>query len=777
MLRNRLLASALGLLVWSSSGSFAEPLPLRAELRDAHRVELLFEGRNSGLEGLGADQCVLLDKDGNSLEVSRVLHPSAGRATLFSLRNLDLNQAYFVEIPAQNLRARCRFDGWFREVFSSKPLGANVSEDGKTTHFAIFAPRAERVTLYLYDQPDETTWRSQHQLKKDADGVWELSLSGDLHGTYYDFTVHGQPGPGNRFYGTHPVHVSDPYARVNVEAQGKSRVWHRTQPATPLKNGRPPMESLVAYEVHVQDFTDLLPIEASEKGTFVGMGRQGLTNSRGQPIGFDHLVELGINTVHLMPVQEFLHHPQERWQSEFSQDPTFQRLGIAQENYQWGYRTTHALAIENRFRTRGTEHGAQREQFRDLVQAFHDHDIAVVVDIVPNHTGENMDGLRELFNFGALDSLYYYRTDEEGELIGPYGNEVKTEDRPMVRRWLLDQCKSLIAEFGLDGFRIDLAGQIDEESLRVLRRELGADVILYGEPWIDVSDAFVKSNPDWDWYKEDAPISFFQDSARDAFIGSPFRLEEKKRDRGYAGGNGELRESAMRALSNDYFEEAESTGAGLNYLDIHDNWTLADRFAREDWNGLKGVEEDRYRIAIGLLLTSAGPVVLHGGSEIMRSKGAASEEGFERKFGSATLYFKGRHDTYNVRAPNRFLWDSLDQPETQAMRDFWRGLIEFRRSPQGEVFRQARIPADHYRWVLPGEPQLLGYVVGDQVFVMVNIGDQAASVPLPGLAEGSWMRVCDGERMDPAGLPSGHLGQGAPSVSVPARSFQMWVRR
>ena len=155
--------------------------------------------------------------------------------------------------------------------------------------------------------------------------------------------------------------------------------------------------------------------------------------------------------------------------------------------------------------------GAEREQFRDLSSSFfHDKDIAVIIDIVPNHTGENMAADDVIFHFGALDMQYYYRT-KDFQHIGGYGNEVKTENRPMVQRWLIDQCLHFINEFGIDGFRIDLAGQIDKQTLIALKEAIGHDKILYGEPWIASNDPRYEANPDWDWYKEDSPITFFQD--------------------------------------------------------------------------------------------------------------------------------------------------------------------------------------------------------------------------------------------------------------------------
>ncbi len=608
-----------------------EPPRLRAEIRGPKAIWMTVSGTGV-IRPLDPAAYRLVNARNEPLEITAVLPNTASETLLVPEQPIDWRRVYYVELPEQRLRALCRRDAWFRTLYSPKSLGADVSGDGHATTWRLFAPRADHVQLYLYteaDDPPETA-RQVIAMQRDADGVWEATAAGDLHGTYYDFTVHGPSDPGNYFHETHPVHVSDPYARVNVDSFGKSRVWRPTAPATPLRAGRPKMEDVIAYEVHVQDFTDLLPVAADVKGTLPAMITPGLRNSRGEPIGFDYLVDLGINVVHLMPVQEFLHYPDEEWQAAFQNDSYMVEQGIHLENYQWGYRTTHAFAIETRYRHRGTEHGAQREQFRDLVQAFHDHDMAVIIDLVPNHTGENMDGRHYLLNFNAINLPLYYRTNQQLEHIGPFGNEVKTEDRPMVQRWLLDQCRHLVGEFGIDGFRIDLAGQIDKQSLIRLRQELGEDVIIYGEPWIPPSDPDVAKHPDWSWSKQDAPITFFQDEARNAFKGPTSNPQNKHRDRGYAGGDAAQRANVMRALRNSFSDEA-NPNLGINYLDIHDNWALADRFATTDWDGRLGVDEARFKIAAGLLFTSLGPIVLHGGTELMRSKGVAHPGGTGQK--------------------------------------------------------------------------------------------------------------------------------------------------
>jgi pullulanase/glycogen debranching enzyme len=764
------VALSAGLLL--AHGANAQEARLRAEIHAPAAVRFTLTGVERPAD-LSAYR--LTDGQGREISIAQVLPNTASESLLVPAVALDPLRVHYLEIPRLGLKALVRRDPLFRNLYSPKPLGAVVSDDGTETAFRIFSPRAHAVRLYLYrgvdDAPDEAL--RVVEMAKDADGVWEATEAGDLHGTWYDFTVHGPPDPGNWFYETHPVHASDPYARVNDDALGKSRVWRDGPPPPPVAGGRPPMEDVVAYEVHVQDFTDLLPVGGEETGTLPAMARTGLVNAHGEPIGFDYLVDLGVNVVHLMPVQEYLHYPDADWQAAFADDPFAQGVEIDRENYQWGYRTTHAFAVESRFRSRDAEPGAEREQFRALVRAFHERGIAVIIDVVPNHTGENMDERHLLLNFNVLDLPYYYRTDEDLEHIGPVGNEVKSEERPMVQRWIVDQLRHWVEELGVDGFRIDLAGQVDKQTLLRVVQELPQDLIIYGEPWIAPSDPDVRSNPDWAWYTADAPNPFFQDDARDAFKGSPFDVN----DRGWAGGDGSARDAAMRALANDYAEEPRSTN-GISYLDIHDNWTLADRYALNDnHNGLEGVDLAAVRIAAGLLLTSAGPVVIHGGTEMLRSKGLTPHEEFEVEAAGGPIRFKGRDDTYNLRAPNRFLWDSLAPGSDQAaMRDYWRGLLALRMSEYGQVFRVAEVPDGHYRWITPEQGTLLGYVVGERVLVLANSGTHEGVFRFD-LPEGDWRQVGDREQVDLDGVEGefARLGGGTQEVRVPGGALLIWV--
>ena len=764
------------------------PPSLSVEIRRSGNIWLQTAGFDMPFS---VDAFKLTDAKDNEIPLAEFLPNEANSGLLVPAKEIDIRRVYFLELRGSSLKSWCSYDGWFREVYSAKELGANISADEKITVFRVFAPRAEGLKLHLYKEKRGGEAYQVWDMQVDKDGVWEMEVDGNLKGTWYDFTVHGADDPGNHFFEKKPVHISDPYARVNDDAWGRSCVWPASTPATPLKNGIPPMEDVIAYEVHVQDFTDLLPLPAEKKGTFEGFIERGLKNKKKQPVGFDYLVDLGINVVHLMPVQEYMHYPDEDWKASFKDDPFMKKHGISEENYQWGYRTSHALAIENRYRTGGTHPGDAREQFRDLVQAFHNEDIAVIIDIVPNHTAEDMDEEPHFFHWNVLDKIYHYRT-KNLKHIGEYGNEVKTEDRPMVQRWLIDQCKHFIEEFGIDGFRIDLAGQIDRQTLHKLREALGPDIIIYGEPWIASNDPNYENNPSWDWYKHNSPITFFQDDSRNAFKGPTSNPEEKERDRGYAGANFREKQKVKMALANK-FPDDKTPLSGINYLDIHDNWALADQFATTDWNGLQGVDEERFKLAAVLLYTSLGPIVTHGGTEIMRSKGLAElKETVRTTNGGLKQHFHGKRDTYNMRAANQFIWENVGKTKKDRgsncdyknMQAYWRGLNALRLSDYGKVFRQSEaVPEFYYAWIDTVNPYQLGYCIDGEITVLMNTGSNDHEFPDVFFPEGTWRLIGDINEIDHVNGVKGPdksyrkiEGNTRNSIDMEGKTVLIWVR-
>jgi len=727
--------------------------------------------------------------DGTDIPIAGVLPRRADEVLISPAHPLDTKRLYRLHIEGREDPVLVRRNDWFKSLYSDKALGAVVSDDDSKTTFRLFAPRADQVVLHLFldRYQDLDTPSSSVLMTRDPDGVWEAEQAGNHHGVFYTFTVHGPDEPGNYFHGTHPVHLTDPYALVSDDSFGKAMVYKPGPPPAPVMGGRPAMEDVVAYEVHVQDFTDRLPVSDDIKSTMLAMIEPGLRNEHGAPIGFDHLLDLGINVVHLMPMQEYLHYPDDEWQEAFADDPYMQEQGVAMENYQWGYRTTHAFAVESRFRSRSAAIGQEREEFKQLVEAFHREGISVIIDVVPNHTGENMDGRHYLFNFNGIDLPYYYRTDGNVGHIGPFGNETRPEDRPMVQRWMLDQLRHWVDVLGVDGFRIDLAGQIDEQTLAWIKDELPDDLIIYGEAWIAPTEPVTRADPDLYWYKADAPITYFQDDARNAFKGPVSNPSDPAVDRGFAGGDGSQRERAMMGLMNSFPEEIDPN-RGINYLDIHDNWALADRFSDVDWDGRKHVDEAGVRLAATLLFTSLGPLVIHGGTEMLRSKGAAPLMEIVKTTASGDLAYHGKRDTYNHRRANQFEWEYAgagpgERPiDYAAMNTYWKRLIALRAGEAGAVFRKGgSVPEDHYQWFLPENNQLLGYVTGGSALVLMNTSWEEATFDLSELPSGSWTQVSDGNRFREDGCECGNTldiqsAEWTGQVTVPARSAPVWIR-
>lgn len=727
----------------------------------------------------------LVSADGREIAISGVLPSDSVKVLLVPAEPIDIKRVYHLLIPELNEKVLCSYDGWFKNLYSTKEMGANI-DNGKTS-VRVFAPRAEAVSLYLYRNKDDRNAYLTVSMKRDEDGVYEAFFDEDLHGVWYDFTVHGSTDPGNRFFETTHQHVNDPYARVSDDTFGKCRIWHRTVPATPLKGGIPKMEDVISYEVHVQDFTDHLPLPDSLKGTMKGMVTSGLKNKNGKKVGFDYLVDLGVNTIHLQPVQEYLHFPNEDWYESFKDDEYMIEQGIAKENYQWGYRTSFAMAVESRYRVKGSDNGAERDQFRDLVQAFHDKGMAVIIDLVPNHTAEDMEGRSWNFNFNGFDKQYYYRT-KDLEHIGAYGNEVKTENRPMTQRWLIDQCLYFINEFGIDGFRIDLAGQIDRQTLTALRAAIGYDKIVYGEPWIGSNDPDYENNPSWDWYKHNSPITFFQDESRNAYKGPVFELKDPKTDRGWAGGKFSERNNVMKGLSASLPDD-KTPNSGITYLDIHDNFALADQFGK-DFDGRKDVYENEYKIAVALLYTTLGPIVTQGGSEIMRSKAhAPMREVVKTTKAGFNVYIHGYRDSYNCREANDYQWETVGQKPTDdnhndyaGMFAYWKGLNTFRKSEYGKVFRVGEKQADdYYRWFAPADESQLGYLVDGKVLVLINAGDSEATFENVELPDGKWQLIGDINQVNVKGVRSSNkstkVKAGSNVIKVEPTSLYIWIKK
>ena len=319
---------------------------------------------------------------------------------------------------------------------SGRLLGAQVAD--KATTFRLFAPRARKVTVSFFrylDSPEPKTL----ELSRFDDGVWEVVHPTNLHGWYYYYQVDSRhKGPFGHFDPS--FKILDPYALVTVGPAGPGIVWDCRRSARRGVPFKPPCwHDLVVLEAHVRDLIRHAPVPLDEEERLGFSGLKKWIEAEGS-----YLRSLGINAVELQPVQEYGDH-------------------YAKQEYHWGYMPVNFFAPESSYAL-VPELGSQIEEFQELVEAFHAHGIAVILDVVYNHIGEPNNLLH-------IDKHYYFQLDDEGNLTNwsGCGNDFRA-DTPMGRRLIIDSLIHLMKAYDVDGFRFDLAELIGLSVLQRLRR-------------------------------------------------------------------------------------------------------------------------------------------------------------------------------------------------------------------------------------------------------------------------------------------------------------------
>jgi pullulanase/glycogen debranching enzyme len=334
---------------------------------------------------------------------------------------------------------------------SDRPLGARL--EGDRTVFTLFAPRAARVSLSIYEDPAGPL-TLQVDLSRHHDGSWEATLPQNLHGHYYDYHVEGDNYDGTRLFNPR-MRILDPYALATVGRTGPGLILDAAKFPAPKPGFIPPAwHDLVIVEAHVRDLLAHAPLELSP---LERRGFKGLTHWLRSPDCY--LRQLGVNAVELQPVQEF--------------------DNVRPEDYHWGYMPVNYFAPASAYATDPAP-GAQITEFRELVEACHDAGLAVILDVVYNHVGEP----NHLF---SIDKFYYFTCDHEGHLTNwsGCGNDLRTTT-PMARRLIIDSLIHFVRAFDVDGFRFDLADLVGLATLKEIEAALKAvkpSIILIAEPW------------------------------------------------------------------------------------------------------------------------------------------------------------------------------------------------------------------------------------------------------------------------------------------------------
>lgn len=583
-------------------------------------------------------------------------------------------------------------------IVSDQVLGAIYTPE-KTT-FRVWAPTANQVTLHLYEAPAGGRAKLL-AMRKHEDGRWESTILDDLLNFYYTYTATGDDPRFNPHR-----EIIDPYAKAVTNFDGRGIVVHDQT----LVADRPtfPMSEAVIYEMHIRDFTIDPDSGIQRRGKYMGLTESG-THLTGRPdvtTGLDHLVELGVNVVQILPISEFHNNKSE-------------------DEYGWGYDTVHHFSPEGWYATERFDTRRVRE-VKQMIDALHARGLRVTLDVVLNHTFEDIRRDR-VYSFEGLVPGYYYRLRQDGSYWNGSGtgNEFRTE-APMVRRYIVDCLLYWVTEYKVDGFRFDLMGLVDHETLQLIARKLHAidpNIMIYGEPWAGGTTPILVAHKG---SQRSQGWSVFNDHFRDAIKGAVF----KAREGGFAQSGVDIHD-LKRGICGSIDDFADSPVETINYVECHDNHTLWDRLVISTIDDASISDADRRamdKLAAVILFTSQGIPFIQAGQEFLRTKG-------------------GDHNSYDKPdAVNMIRWQ--EKVKHRDVYEYYQGLIAlrhahplFRLATADEVRRAVKFLDDHLELAVPHG--CVAYVIEDvtgtddwaRALVILNANPKAIELIIP---EGQW---------------------------------------
>lgn len=538
-------------------------------------------------------------------------------------KEFDFSARYYVSVndyPLERVDVSSAVESpVFDEVFyyDGDDLGAIYSKE--STKFAVWAPLATSVVLNL--ENEDGTF-SHHKMKRTDKGVHRVEVKGDLLNKKYRYRIEqcGVKRETNDIYGKGTSLNSEYSVVVDQDKIFNYPFISATRENELLKS--------VIYETNVRDFTESKGTDIEARGKYLGFVEPGRKTKKGNPAGLDYLKHIGITHVQLNPILDF------RGVDDLK----------VSASYNWGYDPISLFAIEGSYSSNPEDGMSRILEFQEMVNELHKNNIRVVVDVVYNHIYEWQSSVLEKTVPG-----YFFKRNKRGQITScsGCGNDINS-NRSMVRKLIVDSARYLVKAFNIDGFRFDLMGLLDVDTLLELEKEcrkVKNDLIFYGEGWnmpIDIPFETKACSENADRLPN---FAFFNDAYRDIVKGPTF--SDKIRDKGYINGNVDYHFGADYAmhgtvLNHSYAPKFHKAHQSLNYIECHDNNTLFDKLC------LSNAEEDedmilrRIVFANAFLLFSFGVPFVHQGQEIGLSKG-------------------GHPNTYNEVKINNMRWDLVDE--------------------------------------------------------------------------------------------------------------------
>ena len=595
------------------------------------------------------------------------------------------------------------------------PLGVEYTPAG--THLRLWAPTAKQAAVNLYRRGTGGACVGTLPLQQQDKGVWSIYLPGDQHGKYYDFTLTTPFGTCN---------AADPYARAAGVNGVRSMIFDpaRVDPQGWERDVRPviPPARRSVWEVSVRDFSQdpASGVHTAWRGKFLAFTQQGTTLSSDgiHPTCLNYLKRLGVSYVQLMPIFDF-------GSVDESRPLTRQ--------YNWGYDPTNFNVPEGSYSTDPTRGEVRVRECKQMIAALHAAGIGVVMDVVYNHMYRSDNVLNRVV------PLYYFRQNDDGSLSNGSGcgNEFASE-RPMARRYLIDSILYWAKEYHIDGFRFDLMGLYDAESINAVRTALdslpgGRDILLYGEPWQGGASQLHRYEANKaNLAMLNERVGIFCDDTRDAIKGGCFDAREPGYVEGKPGSFWDIGAAVAAWCRSDRLPP-HAPSQIVSYVSAHDNFTLWDkllcvRYEKPEFTARDTVALAQNRLAAGIYLTSFGLPFMQAGEEFARTK-------------------KGVGNSYRSSpALNRLDWNRAEQ--YHALVDYYRGLLALRAAfPRlGSTDRHAPEALQFFALEQPLVGWMLPAVWGDgaawsALCVFYNPTDTACTVSLPA---GQWKLLSDG---------------------------------
>lgn len=582
------------------------------------------------------------------------------------------------------------------------------------TEFQFWSSIAEEMEVILYDEnqvPMETI-----ALKKGANDFWRAQVKGDLKGKYYTVRSFQNGEWSEEAPGIFAKAVSvNGYKAAIVDMQATNpEGWDQD-----VRPAMPDMTDIVVYETHLRDFT-MSPYTSFEtRGKFLALTEVGtVVSGEGWQLstGIDHLKELGITHLQILPMFDY---------------GSIDETTLDKNRYNWGYDPVNYNVPEGGYSTHPADPACRIREAKQMIQALHHAGIRVIMDVVYNHTYD-VNGC----SLGRVVPGYFYRTNEDGTYANGSGcgNETASE-RAMMRQFMIESVCYWAREYHIDGFRFDLMGIHDQETMRQIRAaldEIDPTILTYGEGWAAMSPAYpYEMLAMKQWTYQMPRVGAFSDDIRNALIGSPFDHE-----RGFASGKTGCKEAVMNGLTGCPEWSGEPM-QHVSYITCHDNYCLRDRIAVSAKGESEETQLRMNKLAQTAVLVSQGMTFLYGGEELYRTK-----QGVDNSFQSA--------DSINI-----IPWQN--KREYYDLCEYYRQMIQIRRQHKGFRLGSAALVKEHVVFDDSDNEHLIIYRIKDlkeiesakQIIVLLNGGKETAEVAID---EANYIIVAQDSQANAEGL-------------------------